>query len=159
MKLHLILAIAAITVTLASAQIPISPNAELILAGDGFKFTEGPAADRHGNVYFTDQPNDRILKWIAATGEVVTFLEPSGRANGMDFDNDGFLITCADEKGKIERVNGCISSPKTPTSLWSLKNPLRSPMASSALPTASDSTLPTSGTEKPGNTGSKKMAL
>ncbi|MBP1666994.1 MAG: SMP-30/Gluconolaconase/LRE-like region-containing protein, partial [Bacteroidetes bacterium] len=29
------------------------------LSGD-FSFTEGPAADARGNVYFTDQPNDRI---------------------------------------------------------------------------------------------------
>jgi len=32
------------------------------LAGD-FSFTEGPAADKAGNVYFTDQPNDRIMVW------------------------------------------------------------------------------------------------
>ncbi|HEY8149163.1 MAG TPA: hypothetical protein VIK51_09680, partial [Vicinamibacteria bacterium] len=34
------------------------------LAGD-FSFTEGPTADAAGNVFFTDQPNDRILKWSA----------------------------------------------------------------------------------------------
>jgi len=99
------LAILALTATLASAEIPIAPGAELQLVSDGFKFTEGPAADREGNVYFTDQPNDRILKWDAATGNIATFLEPSGRANGMDFDREGFLITCADEKGLLERVN------------------------------------------------------
>ena len=32
------------------------------LAGD-FKFTEGPACDPEGNVFFTDQPNNRIMKW------------------------------------------------------------------------------------------------
>ena len=99
------LAIVAITTALASAEIPISPGAELTLVSDGFKFTEGPATDRHGDVYFTDQPNDRILKWTAATGEIDTFLEPSGRANGMDFDPDGFLITCADENGLLQRVD------------------------------------------------------
>src|SRR5687768_11892845 len=26
----------------------------------GFGFTEGPAVDKHGNVFFTDQPNDKI---------------------------------------------------------------------------------------------------
>lgn len=98
-------AILAITSTLASAEIPIAPDAELTLVADGFKFTEGPAADRIGDVYFTDQPNDRILKWTAATGKISTFLEPSGRANGMDFDSEGFLITCADENGLLERVN------------------------------------------------------
>ena len=32
------------------------------LAGD-FSFTEGPACDSEGNVFFTDQPNNRIMKW------------------------------------------------------------------------------------------------
>jgi len=32
------------------------------LAGE-FKFTEGPTCDQDGNVFFTDQPNNRIMKW------------------------------------------------------------------------------------------------
>jgi len=56
--------------TLTHAQIPTAPGAELKLVADGYKFTEGPAADAKGNVYFTDQPNDRILKWSAATCKV-----------------------------------------------------------------------------------------
>src|SRR4051812_16708742 len=35
-------------------------HGQLISLADGFSFTEGPAADRHGNVFFTDQPNDKI---------------------------------------------------------------------------------------------------
>ena len=54
------------------------------LAGD-FLFTEGPASDREGNVYFTDQPNDRILKW-SIEGKLSTFMQPCGRANGLSFD-------------------------------------------------------------------------
>ena len=70
--------ILAITTTLASAEILIAPDAELTFVADGFKFTEGPAADHIGDVYFTDQPNDRILKRTAAMGKISTFLEPSG---------------------------------------------------------------------------------
>src|SRR6185369_8304992 len=33
----------------------------------GFGFTEGPAVDKHGNVFFTDQPNDKIYRGNAAT--------------------------------------------------------------------------------------------
>src|SRR6516162_9538032 len=66
------------------------------LAGD-FKFTEGPAADADGNVYFTDQPNDRILKW-STDGKLSTFLQRCGRSNGLCFDADGNLWACADEK-------------------------------------------------------------
>ena len=69
------------------------------LAG-GFDFTEGPTCDAQGTVFFTDQPNDRILKWSPAGG-LSTFLEPAGRANGMYFDASGHLIACADEKNEL----------------------------------------------------------
>src|ERR1043165_8757005 len=39
----------------------------------GFAFTEGPAVDKMGNVFFTDQPNDKIYRWDAVTGEVSLF--------------------------------------------------------------------------------------
>lgn len=91
--------------SLAPAQIPIAPGAEIQLASDGYKFTEGPASDSEGNVYFTDQPNDRILRWSAATGEVETFLQPAGRSNGLYFDREGKLIACADEKGELWRID------------------------------------------------------
>jgi gluconolactonase len=69
------------------------------LAGD-FSFTEGPTADTAGNVFFTDQPNDRILKW-SVDGKLQTFLTPAGRSNGMYLDHDGNLIACADEKNEL----------------------------------------------------------
>ena len=53
----------------------IAPGATLQkLAGD-FEFTEGPACDGQGNVFFTDQPNDRILKW-SIDGKLSTFKAP-----------------------------------------------------------------------------------
>jgi len=70
------------------------------LAG-GFDFTEGPAADKDGNVFFTDQPNDRIVKWSAADGTVSDWMKPCGRSNGTCFDKDGNLIACADEKNEL----------------------------------------------------------
>jgi len=82
----------------------IAPGAKAEkLAGD-FKFTEGPAADPHGNVFFTDQPNNRILKW-SVDGKLSTFLEPSGRANGLCFDSQGNLWACADEKNELWRID------------------------------------------------------
>lgn len=87
------------------AQVPSAPGAELTLAADGYKFTEGPAVDPKGDVYFTDQPNDRILKWSAASGKVETFMQPCGRANGLYFDREGKLIACADENGELRRVD------------------------------------------------------
>jgi len=69
------------------------------LAG-GFDFTEGPTCDAEGNIFFTDQPNNRILKW-SVDGRLSTFLQPAGRANGMYFDLAGHLIACADEKNEL----------------------------------------------------------
>src|SRR5687767_15425645 len=78
----------------------IAPGAKVEkLAGD-FKFTEGPTADKAGNVFFTDQPNDRILKW-SVDGKLSTFMQPAGRANGMFFDAQGNLIACADERMEL----------------------------------------------------------
>jgi gluconolactonase len=65
------------------------------LAG-GFTFTEGPTCDADGNLLFTDQPNNRILKW-SREGRLSTFLQPAGRANGLYFAPGGHLIACADE--------------------------------------------------------------
>jgi len=59
----------------------------------GFRFTEGPAVDAAGNVYFTDIPNNRIHTW-SINGELKTFRENSGGANGLYFDKTGNLLVC-----------------------------------------------------------------
>ena len=84
----------------------ISPSQHGLLdtLGKGFSFTEGPAADKFGNVFFTDQPNDRIYRWDAATDQITLFLEGTGRANGMQFDKDGNLIACADMHGELWKI-------------------------------------------------------
>ena len=73
-----------------------SPPAELtvgtpVLVKSGYGFTEGPAVDKMGNVFFTDQPNDKIYRWDAASGEITTFLTGTGCSNGMAFDKNGRL--------------------------------------------------------------------
>jgi len=71
----------------------VAPGAKVKkLAGD-FRFTEGPAADAKGNVYFTDIPNNRIHVW-SLDGTLSTFRENSGGANGLYFDKDGNLLAC-----------------------------------------------------------------
>lgn len=82
----------------------VAPGAELKLLSSGFEFTEGPASDKDGNVYFTDQPNDRILVW-STDGKLSTFLQGSGRANGLSFDLQGNLWACADEKNELRRIS------------------------------------------------------
>ncbi|SEL15778.1 SMP-30/gluconolactonase/LRE family protein [Parapedobacter koreensis] len=82
----------------------VAPNAQLQLVADGFGFTEGPAADAEGNVFFTDQPNDRIWKY-STDGKLSIFMEPAGRANGMYFDKEGNLIACADQHYELWRIS------------------------------------------------------
>ena len=91
----------------------IAKGAELELVADGYTFTEGPAVDPEGNVFFTDQPNDQILKWTVGEG-VSVYMHPSGRANGLYFDYDGNLLACADEKFQLWRID----SEKNVTVLW-----------------------------------------
>jgi gluconolactonase len=78
----------------------VTPGATLEKLAGGFDFTEGPTCDAEGNLFFTDQPNNRILKW-SVDGRLSTFLQPAGRANGMYFDLAGPLIACADEKNEL----------------------------------------------------------
>jgi gluconolactonase len=69
-----------------------------------YAFTEGCSSDKDGNVYFTDQPNDKVWKY-GTDGKVTLFLDKTGRANGTYFDKKGNLILCADEKGELWSVN------------------------------------------------------
>jgi gluconolactonase len=71
---------------------------------DGFEFTEGPAVDKKGSIYFTDQPNDRIMIYNFKTGLSV-FMQPAGRANGLYLDKKGYLWACADEKNQVWRIS------------------------------------------------------
>jgi gluconolactonase len=79
----------------------IAQGAEVKRLADGFRFTEGPAVDRDGNVYFTDQPNDRILKWSVDDGKLSVFSENTGRANGLYFDRKGHLLACSDGNNEL----------------------------------------------------------
>ncbi len=82
----------------------IAPGAKLQKLAGGFAFTEGPAADAQGNVFFTDQPNDRILRW-GIDGKLATFLQPCGRSNGLCFDAQGNLWACADAQNQLWRID------------------------------------------------------
>ncbi len=90
---------------------PMPPPADLIAPGavvrklaGGFRFTEGPTADAAGNVYFTDQPNDRIHVW-RVEGRLETLLEPAGRSNGLCFDGKGALWACADGQNELWKID------------------------------------------------------
>lgn len=68
----------------------------------GKPFTEGPAVDADGNVFFTN--TGEILKWDPAAARLSTFRKPSNGANGMAFDAQGRLLMCEAPEGKPGRV-------------------------------------------------------
>ena len=78
----------------------VAKGAKVEKLADGFSFTEGPAVDKKGNVYFTDQPNDRILVWTV-NGKLSEFSEGKGRANGLYFDSNGCLLSCSDMDNEL----------------------------------------------------------
>jgi gluconolactonase len=78
----------------------VAPGAKPEKLAGGFSFTEGPAVDKQGNVFFTDQPNNKILKW-STDGKLSVFCDNCGRANGMYFDKKGWLTTCSDEENEL----------------------------------------------------------
>jgi len=82
----------------------IAQGAKVEKLADGFLFTEGPAVDKQGNVFFTDQPNDRIMKWSTG-GKLSVFLNKTGRANGMYFDKKGNLLSCSDMENEIWSIS------------------------------------------------------
>lgn len=82
----------------------IAKGAVLVKAGTGYSFTEGPAVDPQGNVFFTDQPNDRIMKW-SADGTISLYMEGAGRSNGLYFDNQGNLLSCADLNNELWKID------------------------------------------------------
>lgn len=87
-----------------AAWVTLNEDAKVTLVADGFKFTEGPTVNSDGEVFFTDQPNDRIVKW-GTDGKVADFLKPAGRSNGMYFAPNGLLIACADEANQMWEIS------------------------------------------------------
>ena len=81
----------------------IAPGESLQKLWDQGVFTEGPACNDKGEVFFTDQPNDRILK-VSLDNTVELYMLPCGRANGLSFDHKGNLWACADEKNELWRI-------------------------------------------------------
>lgn len=83
------------------AQDLVAPGASVREVAKGFRFTEGPAGDGKGGLYFSDIPNERI-HYLDADGELSTAMEKSGGANGLWVTKDGRLLAC---EGKARRVS------------------------------------------------------
>jgi gluconolactonase len=106
----------------------LAPGAQVEKLADGFAFTEGPACDAKGNVYFSDVRNSRIHKW-SLDGKLTTAREETGRANGLFFDRNGNLLaceggnrrlTCISPDGKLTVLADAFQGKKlnSPNDLW-----------------------------------------
>ncbi|MGI4805651.1 MAG: SMP-30/gluconolactonase/LRE family protein [Janthinobacterium lividum] len=82
----------------------VADNAKPQLISKQFSFTEGPAVDKKGNIFFTDQPNDQIWEYDI-NGKLAVFMNKSGRSNGLYFDKKGNLVACADEHDQLWQIS------------------------------------------------------
>jgi len=80
------------------------PGARIIEISNRFKFAEGPASDRNGNLFFTDISTCRIYKF-SVDGQLKVFRENTGGANGLFFDKKGSLLACEGDNGRLVSIN------------------------------------------------------
>src|SRR6266705_2573964 len=89
-----VVALSSVGFLAAAEENPIVPEgAKLEKLWSEGEFTEGPAHGPDGCIYFSDIGN-RIMKFDPATMKTTEFRNPSGRANGLDFDAEGRLVAC-----------------------------------------------------------------
>lgn len=86
------------------AQGIVAPGAKVVQLAKGFQFTEGPAVDREGNVFFSDVRASRTYKW-SPDGKVSLFRKDTGGANGLAFDAGGNLLACEGAGGRIVSID------------------------------------------------------
>ena len=78
---------------------------EIAAVGAPEVFTEGPAVDRAGSVFFTNIPSSQILKMDFAARKLSVFRSESNQTNGLYFAPDGSLLACEGGAGRVTRTN------------------------------------------------------
>ena len=80
------------------------------VVSEGHTFTEGPAVNDQGEVFFTDVPNSKIYK-VSLDGKVNVFVAESQQAAGLMFGPDGYLyathrrgVARFDRNGQVESI-------------------------------------------------------
>jgi gluconolactonase len=71
----------------------VPPGSKLEKLWSEGEFTEGPALGPDHCIYFSDIGN-RIMRYDPKNGKTTVYREPSGRANGLEFDAQGRLLAC-----------------------------------------------------------------
>jgi gluconolactonase len=80
-----------------------TPGAVIKKVQSGFTFTEGPASDADGNIYFVDIPAEKIYKWTWKDEKINLYRDKSAKANGMMFDAKGRLVICEMGNSRVVR--------------------------------------------------------
>jgi gluconolactonase len=106
LSLSFVVALTTLAAHVARAAEPIpgiGPTGEVKKVHGNFQFTEGPAADREGNLFFSDVQGDKLYK-IDAKGELTTLLDPSHHTNGLMVNAAGNIVAC-EMDGRLVEVN------------------------------------------------------
>ncbi|MFC1498074.1 SMP-30/gluconolactonase/LRE family protein [Verrucomicrobiota bacterium] len=82
----------------------IVSDTKVVKLARGFRFTEGPASDSRGNVYFSDIPASCIHKW-STNGVLTTFRKNTGRSNGLYFSRNGDLFVCEGGNRRVTLIS------------------------------------------------------
>jgi gluconolactonase len=70
----------------------------------GCRWAEGPVwFGDHGALYWSDIPNDRLLRWDEASGQVST-ARRGGFSNGNTRDRQGRLVSCLHQRRAVTRT-------------------------------------------------------
>ncbi|MFC1552534.1 SMP-30/gluconolactonase/LRE family protein [Candidatus Latescibacterota bacterium] len=75
----------------------VAPGAVIEKIAGGFGFTEGPAVDCEGNLYFTDEKGDTVHK-LTPAGVLSTVIENTGQGTGLYVDKNCNLLLCEQDK-------------------------------------------------------------
>jgi gluconolactonase len=88
----------------AAEPIPgIGPAGEVKKLHGGLMFTEGPAADGKGNLYFSDVAGNKLYK-SDSSGDLSVILDPSNNTNGLMVNAAGNIVAC-EMAGRLIEVN------------------------------------------------------
>jgi gluconolactonase len=83
----------------------VKPAARLEHLYEGCRWAEGPAYfPAHRALFWSDIPNDRMLRYDEATGEVGVFRSPAGYTNGHTVDGQGRLVSCEHGNRRVTRT-------------------------------------------------------
>jgi len=87
------------------------PNEGWQLVSEGYKFTEGPAVNSHGEVFFTDVTSNQIHK-IGLDNKTSLFASDTKRGNGQAFGPDGrlYVVESGDQKVVAYDRDGKVSA-------------------------------------------------